>query len=321
MYKSYQKYCPKCGGFKIIKKGFKDRIQIYKCKECNHKFHNNKRVKDMHYDSMWIDYVFHKQTIRELKKKYNLNKKTVVNILNNYEYINNKIHKLRILYLVVDATYFGSRKDNTSWGVLLFRDKRKKENIWWKFIDKESAVHYEEGLKYILDLGYSIKSVTCDGFKSNRHVFKDYLIQMCHFHMKQIIIRNISLNPKTIPGQLLLALIKELKNMNLDILRERLRLFYIKYHDFMYEKTIHPSGDSSYTHEGVLSAYKSFSYWCDLLYTYKYDNKIPKTTNTCEGHFSHIKDILRIHRGLSKDMKEKVINTIFSHNSISPKDI
>lgn len=320
MHKSYQKYCPKCGSSETIKKGFKDRIQIYKCKNCNHKFHNHKRKSNIDTDAIWNEYVFHKQTIRELVELFDLDKKTVKTYLESYTVAEKDDHNPRDIYLVVDATYFGKRKEGTSWGVILFRDSKEKENLWWKFVDHESFDHYLEGRLFLERKGYIIKSVTMDGFKGNLNVFKGISIQLCLYHLKQMVIRNISLKPQTEAGQVLLALIKELPFMREDVFTNRVKQFHSKYADFLLERTIHPSGEWSYTHEGVLMAYRSVTYWFNYLFTYRSNKHIPSTSNTCEGHFSHIKDVLRIHRGLSKDMKEKIIKAIFLESTISPKN-
>lgn len=320
MHKSYQKYCPKCGSSNTIKKGFKDRIQIYKCKECNHKFHNQKRKSEVNIDEIWNEYVFHKQTIRELIEMYGLDKKTLKKYLEEYTVKKKDNHKPRKIYLVVDATYFGKRKEGTSWGVVLFRDSKVKENLWWKFVQQESFDHYFEGRLFLEEKGYEIKSVTMDGFKGNLNVFKGIPIQICLYHLKRMVIRNISLKPQTEAGQVLLALVKELMKLPEYIFTQRLKMFYVKYYDFMYQKTHHPLGGWSYTHEGVLLAYRSVDNWFKYLFTYRSDRNIPSTSNTCEGHFSHIKDILRVHRGLSREMKEKMINSIFLESTISPKD-
>jgi hypothetical protein len=87
----------------------------------------------------------------------------------------------------------------------------------------------------------------------------------------------------------------------------------------MNEKTYHPNGSWSYTHEGVRRAYLSIIKWFDYLFTYQNDKLIPNTTNTCDGHFSHIKDIVRIHRGLHKSLKQKVLDSIFLESTIAPK--
>jgi transposase-like protein len=320
MHKSYQKYCPKCGSSNTIKKGFKERIQIYRCKDCNHKFHNQKRKSKVNLEEIWNDFVFHKQTIRELIKTYNLDKETLQNYLEEYIFKEKDNHTPREIYLVVDATYFGKRTDGTSWGVVLFRDSKRKENLWWKFVHHESFDHYLEGRVFLEEKGYKIVSVTMDGFKGNLSVFKGIPIQICLYHLKRMVIRNISLKPQTEAGQVLLALVKELPRLSEDIFTNRIKMYHVKYIDFLYEKTYHPSGDWSYTHEGVQLAYKSVTYWFKYLFTYRSDRNIPSTSNTCEGHFSHLKDVIRIHRGLSKEMKQKVINSIFLESTIAPKD-
>ena len=54
------------------------------------------------------------------------------------------------------------------------------------------------------------------------------------------------------------------------------------------------------------------------MFTFKKDKNIPRTTNTLEGHFSHIRDIVAIHRGLRKPHMEKVLNSIFLASTIAP---
>ncbi|MEW6408460.1 MAG: hypothetical protein AB1465_07440, partial [Patescibacteria group bacterium] len=51
-----------------------------------------------------------------------------------------------------------------------------------------------------------------------------------------------------------------------------------------------------------------------ILYTYqKYPElNIPNTTNSLDGTFSHLKDMLRIHRGLKRTQKLKMIDEILS---------
>ena len=96
-----------------------------------------------------------------------------------------KDHNPRSIHLAADATFFG-KKNHDQWGVLVFRDASKKENLWWKFIEKEEVHHYVEGKYFLQDKGYSISSVTIDGFRGLLNVFNDIPIQFCHFHQKQI---------------------------------------------------------------------------------------------------------------------------------------
>ncbi len=60
----------------------------------------------------------------------------------------------------------------------------------------------------------------------------------------------------------------------------------------------------------------------DYLFTYQdYPNLlIPTSINSLESHFSHIKDIIRIHRGLKREMKIKIIQSILLNSSIVKKE-
>lgn len=291
-------------------------MQTYRCKECGRRFRNARRT--INHDNLWFAYVFHKQTIRELADATGHDRKTLIPIIDAIV-VPKKIHHPRPIHLVVDATYFGKRTDDTAWGVVLFRDADKKENLWWKYVDEERALHYREGKEFLEALGYKILSVTCDGFSGNIPVFMGIPLQMCHFHMKCIVIRGTTLKPKTEAGQVLLALIRTLTYTTKEEFTQRLRHFYMKYAVFLNEKTWHPEGGWSYTHDGVRRAYLSLVHWFDYLFTFLVDSKIPNTTNTCDGHFSHVKDIVRIHRGLHKELKQKVIDAIFLESTIAPK--
>ena len=309
------KKCPLCKGYKVIKKGKEDGLQRYLCKECGSKF-RSKRRKNIHLTEEIFDkFVFNKQTIREIKEEYSLDKKTIIKYLKNYQNKEKK-HSPREIYLVVDATYFGKRKNNTSWGVILFRDSLKKENLWWKFVDQEKLTYYLEGKIYLEQLGYIIKSVTADGFLGLTKVFLDIPFQICQFHTKKTCIKYLTNNPQTEQGKILLALAKTIPYTNYLIFRDRLRKYIIYYQDILNQKTYHPSGEWSYTFENIRSTLNTLSKYIDYLFTYSKDKNIPKTSNTAEGYFSHVKDIVRIHRGMSKSFKEKVITRIFLNSSI-----
>lgn len=201
---------------------------------------------------------------------------------------------------------------------MLFRDADKKENLWWKFVTTETGDGYREGKEFLERKGYTIHSVTCDGFKSNITVFKGFPLQICLFHMKKMVIRGTTLNPKTEAGQVLLALTHTLNTTTKEVFTNRFRLYHVKYASFLNEKTFGPDGRSSWTHDGVRQAYQSLVYWYNYLFTFHTDRSIPSTTNTCEGHFSHIKDVVRIHRGMSLSFKRKVLSSILLASTISP---
>ena len=78
--------------------------------------------------------------------------------------------------LVCDATFFRKRKDKD--GLLIFYDSISDKVIWHKFIQSETKAEYQEGLDYLLKLGFEIQSVTVDGRRGIAGVFKDYPVQI-----------------------------------------------------------------------------------------------------------------------------------------------
>ena len=66
-------------------------------------------------------------------------------------------------------------------------DSITHEILIWKHIQTERVDDYKYLLVELLNLGYTILSVTIDGKRGVNSVFKDYPVQMCHFHQKRII--------------------------------------------------------------------------------------------------------------------------------------
>ena len=95
-------------------------------------------------------------------------------------------HKDRDLYtggiqkFILMQLFYGKRKDKL--GTLVFIDSITYEVLIWKHIETEKANDYKQLLSQLLELGYTINSVTVDGKKGLYKVFKDYPIQMCQFH-------------------------------------------------------------------------------------------------------------------------------------------
>ena len=91
-----------------------------------------------------------------------------------------------------------------------------------------------------------------------------------------------------------------------------LDIWYIKYKSFLDEITLHPeSGKSSYTHKKLVGAYRSIRRNLPLLFTYKNHKRLSlsNTTNLIEGGvFSPLKILIKIHRGLSKNLKLKIVD-------------
>ena len=93
---------------------------------------------------------------------------------------------------------------------------------------------------------------------------------------------------------------------------QKLDEWYDKYQDFLDEKSLSSTtGKLHYTHPRIRAAYRSLRTNLPYLFTYKnYKNiGIQNTNNALEGGvFSHMKNMISLHRGLSKSMKLNLVD-------------
>lgn len=163
-----------------------------------------------------------------------------------------------------------------------------------------------------MSLGYKIKAVTVDGKRGLYTLFKDYPVQMCHFHMKKITQRYITKNPKLEASQELKKIVASLTKTSDIKFTIKINNWYDKYEGFLNERTINPvTGEETFTHARLMSAYKSLNTNLPYLFTCKKYKKIsiPNTTNSLDGGvFSPMKILIKIHRGLNKGLKLKIVD-------------
>ncbi len=286
---------------------------------CNTRFRNKRREKVAFQKRIWKEYVFNKQTIRELCDTYGGDWRTYEKYLEAYQ-APEKIHRPRKINLVADATYFGERTELTSWCSIVFRDPKMRENLWWDFFNTETTSGYIRGREYLEKLEYVILSITGDGFGGLRTAFPSIPYQMCHVHMERIVTKGTTRRPILEAGKALLALVRTLhQDIDSKTFTHYLQKYIEKYGSFLNERTYNPTtGENPFTHEPLRKAALSLVSFLPYLFTFEKDNRIPRTTNSLEGHFSHIKDIVRIHRGIKRSSAEKVLHSIFLASTIAP---
>lgn len=173
----------------------------------------------------------------------------------------------------------------------------------------------------LVSLGYRIRSVTGDGFSGIKQAFSGIPYQMCHVHMERLVVKGTTQKPKLEAGQVLLALVRTLHDTPSHTFRARLNAYLVHYRDFLNEKTFNiETGREEHTHYRLYQALKSLLRFRNDLFTFEHDRAIPTHTNSLEGHFSHIDDVVGVHRGLSRTQKERVLHTLFLLGSIAPDD-
>ena len=190
------------------------------------------------------------------------------------------------------------------------REPNLKKNLYWDEIINENADAYWKGRTELEKQGFVIQAVVVDGKRCLKSVFSDLPIQMCHFHQIAIITRYLTRRPRLEAG-------KELRKITLSLTKSTEKEFtnllnnwFEKWEEFLKEKTVNlETGKWFYTHKRLRSAHRSLKTNLPYLFTYqKYPKlNIPNTTNSLDGSFSHFKSLLRIHRGLKRDRRYKVI--------------
>ena len=137
--------------------------------------------------------------------------------------------------------------------------------------------------------------------------------------MERLVTKGTTKNPQTEAGIVLLSLIRTLHKTDSKIFNRRLDKYIEKYRNFLNEKTINPiTGEKYWTHKNLRSAAISLLRYKKYLFTFEQNKKIPKTTNSLEGHFSHVNEVVAVHRGLSRPQKQKVLTSIFLASTIAP---
>lgn len=276
---------------------------------CGRYFSEKKRT---HLD--WIhqayeDYTVHKQSYKELSKKYGRSGKTLRKLFDEHAGATGEITELSEPFvLILDATFFGR-----GYGILMARSKEKV--VYWQEIESESNVEYLKCLIELENRGYSFTAIVVDGRQGVRHLLmKKYPglpIQFCQFHQIEIVKRYIPQRAKTEAGRGLRKIALELAKTHEAEFTQKLDAWQVKHASFLKEKSfVEGTNQWRYTHRRLRSAYRSLRK--NLLYLFTFQNHpvlgIPNTTNHCDGLFSHLKQKIGIHRGISKQRRKKMID-------------
>lgn len=208
----------------------------------------------------------------------------------------------------MDATYFGR-----NFGVILFKDFYSRKNILWKYVKYETLSAYISGINQIKGQGFKIVGIVCDGKRGLLQAF-DVPIQMCQFHQVAIVRRYITKNPRLPASKELKDIVHNMPHTDKESFCGALDQWHIKWKTFLNERTVNlETGKSHYTHKRLRSAYNSLIRNMPWLFTW-YDNfelKMPNTNNAIEGTFTHLKNKLRNHNGLTLVNKIKFIDEFF----------
>jgi hypothetical protein len=208
---------------------------------------------------------------------------------------------------IFDATHLGEEV------LLTAREPNKKLNLGWAWIPSETKENYDLLRKDIESRGHTFVGVVLDGRTGIPKVFLGLPVQICQFHQLQIVRRKLTLRPETEAGQELLLIGLSISKKNELTFTKEVQDWYTKYQSFIDEKTyIIGTRRWRYTHRRIRSAYNSIKRNLPYLFTYqKYPElNIPNTTNSLDGYWSRLKNLLSAHRGKSRERIRKIATEI-----------
>jgi hypothetical protein len=245
-----------------------------------------------------------------LSKKYSIGIKTLQKLIDDVT-VGLPYIRPEATVIIMDTSYF--RDD---FGVMVFRDSYQKRNLLWKFVKHETLQLYKRGIMSLLEQGWDIKAIVCDGKRGLFNAFALMPVQMCQFHQTAIVTRYITKSPKLQAGKELKLVVGLLARSDKESFIGALDQWHLKWKTFLSEKTIDPETNKwHYTHRRIRSAYRSLKTNLPYLFTwYDYmDLNIPNTTNSLEGTFSNLKTKLQVHAGLKLHRKQKLINELLKN--------
>ena len=297
--------CKVCGSTHTIKYGVRKGVQLYRCSDCGYQFRFCNEVGN---DELWKVYQQEKQTIKELSVRFGMSVATVKRRLHDIkrEWVHPPLSGSGFLHL--DTTYWGH-----SFGVLLALDHATGKPLYIAFVKSETTKDYEDAVQSVKERGYTIDGIIIDGKQSLFKSFAEYPIQMCQFHMKQIIKRYLTKNPKLLAARALNALVDKLTRSEESVFKAEFAAWKEEWHETIDRRSIYKNGSTHYTHQRLRSVMHSLDFYMPYLFTYQREDckGMPNTNNKIEGTFTDLKKNLNNHSGLTMENRKRFISGFF----------
>jgi hypothetical protein len=268
---------------------------------------------------MYHAYAKRKQTYAELKEEYGFNAKTLRCYFDRWPlHTGELLQHDAPLALTMDGTFF-SRTD----GILICRANSR--NFYWRYITTEKLEEYARCLDALEAAGNCFSSFTIDGRRGVRQYLENRYngvpVQFCQFHMRQLVTMRLTKRPKHPANQELASIAAMLSQTTHDHFQKALEVWETQWKPLLQERTENPFGKRKwqYTHRKLRSAFYSMKRNLPWLFTYEsYPTlSIPRTTNSCDGYFSHLKRRVRVHQGISQKRRDQLINYLLELTKLS----
>jgi hypothetical protein len=259
-------------------------------------------------DVLWNAYLQEKQTISELSERFGMSVSTIKRRLQGIrrEWVQPSLSGEGFVHL--DVTYWGR-----SFGVLLALDSQTGIPLYMAFVRSETVKDYVDAVSSMEERDYSIRGLIIDGKQSLFRTFSEYRVQMCQFHMQQIVRRYLTLSPSMLASRELKVLVGRLHKADEADFKRDYQEWKEKWKDTIGHKSLHKDGKMHYTHQRLRAAMNSLNFYLPYLFTYQREDckGMPNTNNKIEGTFTDLKKNLNNHSGLTIENRKRFISGFF----------
>ena len=213
-------------------------------------------------------------------------------------------------YVHLDVTYWGR-----NWGVLLALDDATCRPLYVAFVKHETVADYVQAVETVTRMGYTIQGIVIDGMRSLFERFGGvYKVQMCQFHMRSIVDRYLTKNPRLKAAVALKELMGRLTAMEKAEFVKEFALWKEEWAQTLNRRTESKrTGRSHFTHKRLRTAMNSVDYYMPYLFTCqeKGCEGMPNTNNKVEGVFTDLKKNLNNHSGMGESGRKRFISGFF----------
>lgn len=277
---------------------------MYKCKDCGRQFKGGHRRNKL---QVITDYIEGKQTLEQLSAKYKVSIRTIQRDLLGMRFVQ-KISKDKDVTIQLDTTYWGR-----NFGLMVIKDALRNKILWHKYVRYESIRDYMEGVDWLKSHGFKIYGAVIDGIRGLSNALYPIPTQMCQFHQILITRRYLTQDPDVIASKELLNIVKDITKMDKESFIGAFDEWYERNKDILNERVSDKRikrKTPPYMRPRLRSAYLSLKRNMPLLWTfYDYpETGLPNTNNALEGVFSDIKSKVRVHRGISKNNRKRLLD-------------
>lgn len=205
------------------------------------------------------------------------------------------VSKHKDVVINMDTTYWGRQ-----FGLMIIKDAFRNKILWHRFVRYESVSDYLDGIDWLRLNGFKIYGIVCDGMRGLFPALETYRLQMCQYHMIQIVRRHLTAKPDLEASVELLAITHSLSRTSGQKFREALSSWHEKWRGVLSEKSVGADGRMHFTHPRPRAAYRSLKFYLPYLWTFEHYPElcIPNTNAAIESLNQRLKTLLRNHSNI-----------------------